>query len=247
MTAPLRGLFVTGTDTGVGKTTVAAGLLRYALRRGRRPIPVKPAETGCDPEPADAVALQQAAGAPIPLPTSVPTRSACPRRPPKPPPPRACASISGSSPTTSELSPRAATSCSWRAPAGLLVPYSDRRNRRRPGRRPPAAAPGRRPHRARHRQPHRPHPARSARSGLRVAGVILNQTTIDDGPHASGNAALITAVTNTVVSGRLPFLPEAAPSRPRPPGRLAAGSAGPRDARRPAGLSRASGPAARVP
>ena len=34
--APARGLFVTGTDTGVGKTVVASGLVRVLARTGRR-------------------------------------------------------------------------------------------------------------------------------------------------------------------------------------------------------------------
>ena len=59
---PGRGLFVVGTDTGVGKTTVACGLLRLALRRGLRPVPFKPVETGCDPNPLDAWALWRASG-----------------------------------------------------------------------------------------------------------------------------------------------------------------------------------------
>jgi dethiobiotin synthetase len=61
-----RGLFVTGTDTGVGKTLVSAGLLRHALRLGLKPIPFKPVETGCDPDPLDALCLWRAARAPIP-------------------------------------------------------------------------------------------------------------------------------------------------------------------------------------
>jgi dethiobiotin synthetase len=63
--SPLRGLFVTGTDTGVGKTLVSAGLLRLARRAGRVPIPFKPVETGCDPEPADALRLWRAAQPPV--------------------------------------------------------------------------------------------------------------------------------------------------------------------------------------
>lgn len=39
-------LFVTGTDTGVGKTLVAAALARYASRCGRRVGVMKPCETG---------------------------------------------------------------------------------------------------------------------------------------------------------------------------------------------------------
>ncbi len=65
MARALNGLFVTGTDTGVGKTTVSIGLLRAARRRGLAPIPFKPVETGCDPDPADAHALWHAAQPPV--------------------------------------------------------------------------------------------------------------------------------------------------------------------------------------
>jgi len=55
------GLFITGTDTGVGKTTVGVALLRTARARGRRLVPFKPAETGCAPDPVDAHRLWEAA------------------------------------------------------------------------------------------------------------------------------------------------------------------------------------------
>jgi dethiobiotin synthetase len=42
-----RILFVTGTDTGVGKTFVGAALLRSLSRLGHRVVGVKPVETGC--------------------------------------------------------------------------------------------------------------------------------------------------------------------------------------------------------
>jgi dethiobiotin synthetase len=48
---PLRGLFVTGTDTGVGKTAVSVALLRLAHRAGQRLVPFKPVETGCRGRP----------------------------------------------------------------------------------------------------------------------------------------------------------------------------------------------------
>jgi dethiobiotin synthetase len=57
LAAPLPGLFLAGTDTAVGKTALGAALLRLALRHGRRPVPFKPAETGCDPLPLDAQLL----------------------------------------------------------------------------------------------------------------------------------------------------------------------------------------------
>ena len=49
----LRGLFVTGTDTGVGKTWVAAGLLAALRRRGIDAVPMKPVQTGCTGRGAD--------------------------------------------------------------------------------------------------------------------------------------------------------------------------------------------------
>ena len=58
-----KSIFVTGTDTGVGKTMVAAGIAAGLRQRGLRVGVYKPAETGCAPEgggrsPADAVRLQ---------------------------------------------------------------------------------------------------------------------------------------------------------------------------------------------
>ena len=58
-----RGLFVTGTDTGVGKTRVGCTLLAAARRRGCDVGAMKPIETGVDARgPLDAIALRAAAG-----------------------------------------------------------------------------------------------------------------------------------------------------------------------------------------
>lgn len=62
-----RTLFVAGTDTGVGKTTVACALLRQARALGIRACGWKPVATGCERTAdglrnADALALQEAAG-----------------------------------------------------------------------------------------------------------------------------------------------------------------------------------------
>ncbi len=43
----MRGVFVTGTGTGVGKTLVAAGLLKAFRESGVSALPVKPVQTGC--------------------------------------------------------------------------------------------------------------------------------------------------------------------------------------------------------
>lgn len=55
-----RGLFVTGTGTGVGKTFLTRGLARALTRRLARVAALKPIETGCAPEPADALAIARA-------------------------------------------------------------------------------------------------------------------------------------------------------------------------------------------
>jgi len=64
--------FVTGTDTGVGKTEVAAALLSLMADAGLSPGAFKPYESGCaDVErPSDALALRAAARSDDPLPMS---------------------------------------------------------------------------------------------------------------------------------------------------------------------------------
>jgi dethiobiotin synthetase len=59
-----QSLFITGTDTGVGKTTVACGIAAALGGRGYRVGVCKPAETGCSPgpegrrQPSDALHLR---------------------------------------------------------------------------------------------------------------------------------------------------------------------------------------------
>lgn len=57
-------VFVTGTGTGVGKTVVTRALAEALRTEGRRVTALKPIETGCDPDPRDAIALAEAAGRP---------------------------------------------------------------------------------------------------------------------------------------------------------------------------------------
>jgi len=47
---PMNGLFITGTDTDVGKTVLSALLLAELRRRGINAAPMKPAQTGCSGE-----------------------------------------------------------------------------------------------------------------------------------------------------------------------------------------------------
>ncbi|MCP4407182.1 MAG: dethiobiotin synthase [Gammaproteobacteria bacterium] len=62
-----RGLFITGTDTGVGKTFIAVKLLRFFTNAGLEIIPRKPVESGCtrigdQQVPEDALAMRNAVG-----------------------------------------------------------------------------------------------------------------------------------------------------------------------------------------
>jgi dethiobiotin synthetase len=43
----MKGIFVTGTDTGVGKTLIAAALIKACRAMGRDAVPMKPVQTGC--------------------------------------------------------------------------------------------------------------------------------------------------------------------------------------------------------
>jgi dethiobiotin synthetase len=74
-------LFVTGTDTGVGKTFVACAIAHALRAAGRRVTVMKPVETGVEDEPDDAVRLRDAAGDPAPLDVVCPWRFRAPLAP----------------------------------------------------------------------------------------------------------------------------------------------------------------------
>ncbi|MGH8312440.1 MAG: ATP-dependent dethiobiotin synthetase BioD, partial [Gammaproteobacteria bacterium] len=62
----MRGAFITGTDTGVGKTLVAAAMLRALARAGLKTVGMKPVASGSAATPGglrndDALQLQAAA------------------------------------------------------------------------------------------------------------------------------------------------------------------------------------------
>ncbi len=86
MRGSLRGLFITGTDTEVGKTYVAALVARQLRAAGHRVGVYKPAASGCRFEQNtlvsdDAVALWEAAGRPAELDRVCPQRFAAPLAP----------------------------------------------------------------------------------------------------------------------------------------------------------------------
>lgn len=74
-------LFVTGTDTGVGKTFVGCGLALALRAAGRRVAVMKPVETGVDAQPDDAVRLRAAADDPASLDVVCPWRFRAPLAP----------------------------------------------------------------------------------------------------------------------------------------------------------------------
>jgi dethiobiotin synthetase len=64
------GYFVTGTDTGIGKTVVTLGLMRLLQERGLRVAGMKPVASGCERTPQglrneDALQLQRQASMPL--------------------------------------------------------------------------------------------------------------------------------------------------------------------------------------
>ena len=61
----LPALYITGTDTGIGKTFASCALLHAFRQRGARAVGMKPVASGCERTPAgwrneDALALQAA-------------------------------------------------------------------------------------------------------------------------------------------------------------------------------------------
>ncbi|MGO9107791.1 MAG: dethiobiotin synthase [Thermoguttaceae bacterium] len=87
MSLSVPGLFITGTDTGVGKTYVTALIVRSLVASGRRVGVYKPAASGCDRNAQgclvseDAVALWEASGGLGDLDRVCPQRFAAPLAP----------------------------------------------------------------------------------------------------------------------------------------------------------------------
>lgn len=83
---PPLGLFVAGTDTGVGKTRVAAAIARQLVAAGHRVGVYKPAASGCELSGGklvseDAQRLWEAAGRPLTVDAVCPQRFAAPLAP----------------------------------------------------------------------------------------------------------------------------------------------------------------------
>lgn len=77
----INGLFITGTDTGIGKTFATCSLILTLGRMGIRAGAMKPIETGCAETPADGEFLRRNARMPEPMELITPVRYAAPLSP----------------------------------------------------------------------------------------------------------------------------------------------------------------------
>lgn len=82
----MKGIFVTGTDTGVGKTLFAAGLTSLLRKKGLDCVAIKPVETGCQVEqgelvPEDGILLRNSSAKVLELDDTSPFRFSIPASP----------------------------------------------------------------------------------------------------------------------------------------------------------------------
>jgi len=61
----LKSVFITATDTGVGKTIISYALTKTLIEKGLKAAYFKPVETGANPIPEDATLLSKLTGQPI--------------------------------------------------------------------------------------------------------------------------------------------------------------------------------------
>jgi len=209
-----RGLFVTGTDTGVGKTTLSVALLRYARRVGLRPIPFKPAETGCAPDPSDAHALWAAAQPPVGK------ADVCLYAFPLPAAPAQAAAAAGAAIDIDRIVEHARQLAARgdfllvEGAGGLLVPYAEGVTAADLARRlglpllvVARTALGTINHTALTLR-------EAARHGLPLAATILNRTSAPIDPHEPGNADSIAKMTGHHPLGPFPWMPPGSAQSP---------------------------------
>ena len=118
----MRGLFVTGTDTGAGKTVVAAALAAALGARGLRVAARKPVLTGTDEPPAGPWPMDDRV---LALSTGEDPRDVAPVRFGPPVSPHLAAELSGATLTAAELAAACATDADAvvvEGVGGLLVP-----------------------------------------------------------------------------------------------------------------------------
>jgi dethiobiotin synthetase len=210
----VKGFFVAGTDTGVGKTEFARALCTALRERNLQPRALKPAETGCEPgKPEDALALRAACGDTQSL------DEVCPYRFRMPAAPLAAAEAEGAAIDVRRIKLLAQAGCTVvEAAGGLLVPFA-----REDGRivtnldladllaLPVVLV-------ARAGLGTINHSSLSAHAlqqrGLKIAAIVLNRVTPEDDPSVATNARWVGQMTNARVIGPTPFVEDPA-ARPR--------------------------------
>ena len=205
----MRGLFVTGTDTGVGKTEVAAALVAGWRARGLDVGAMKPAQSGVeDGLPTDADRLREAAGG------TDPVGLVCPYSLPAPLAPAVAARLAGVEISLAHLLACAAelgrrhAALVVEGAGGLLVPLTDRETYAdlavalgMPVLVVARAGLGTVNHTALTCE------ALRAR-GLAVAGVVLNRASPATDPSEPHNAAEIERLTGARVLASIPHEPD---------------------------------------
>jgi dethiobiotin synthetase len=203
----VRGLFVTATDTGVGKTEVACALLRAARAAGLDAVGMKPAQSGAtDGEPSDAERLRAASDGVEPL------EAICPYALRAPLAPAVAARLEGVSVSLPRILDAAGALAARHAAVlvegagGLLVPLTERETYADlavalalPVLVVARAGLGTVNHAALTVEALR-------RRGLAIAGIVLNRTGPDDDPSVPHNAAEIAKLTGITPAALLPFV-----------------------------------------
>jgi dethiobiotin synthetase len=203
----MRGLFVTATDTGVGKTEVTCALLAEARARGLDAIGMKPAQSGVVAgEPSDAERLRAACGGVEPLEAMCPHSFAAPLAP------AVAARLEGRTISLPALVEAARALAARHAAilvegaGGLLAPLGERETYADlavalglPVLVVARAGLGTVSHTALTVEALR-------RRGLAVAGIVLNRTAPEDDPSVPHNAAEIARLTGIAPAVTLPFV-----------------------------------------
>jgi len=205
----MRGLFVTATDTGVGKTEVTCALLRDARARGLDAVGMKPAQSGVVPgEPSDAERLARASDGAEALEVVCPYSFAAPLAP------AVAARVEGKEISFARIVDGARALAARHdailveGAGGLLVPLTDRETYADlaaalglPVLVVARAGLGTVNHTALTVEALR-------RRGLAVAGIVMNRTTPTDDPSVPHNAGEIARLTGIAPAALLPFVPD---------------------------------------
>ncbi|MFO0582282.1 MAG: dethiobiotin synthase [Anaeromyxobacter sp.] len=205
----MRGLFVTGTDTGVGKTEVSCALLEAARATAVDAVGMKPAQSGVTAdEPSDAQRLREASGRCEPL------EALCPYTFEAPLAPAVAARLAGVAISIERIEEAARALAARHATVlvegagGLLVPLTDELTYADLAARlglpvlvVARAGLGTVNHTALTVE------AISSR-GLRLAGIVLNRTTPTDDPSVPHNASEIARITGREPIAILPWEPD---------------------------------------